>query len=37
VKSFDFELETPDYQLRTLERFNSNPDELLLKCRRRLV
>jgi cytochrome P450 len=36
VKSFDFEFETPDYQLRTLERFNSNPDELLLKCRRRL-
>jgi cytochrome P450 len=37
VKSFDFEFETPDYQLRTLERFNSNPDELLLKCRRRPV
>lgn len=37
VKSFDFEFETPDFQLRTLERFNSNPDELVLTCRRRNV
>jgi cytochrome P450 len=37
VKSFEFEFETPDFQLRTIERFNSNPDELVLRCRRRTL
>ena len=37
VKSFEFEFETPDFQLRTIERFNSNPDELVLGCRRRTL
>ena len=37
VKSFDFEFKTPDFQLKTIERFNSNPDELVLKCRRRIL
>ncbi|KAJ9635444.1 hypothetical protein H2201_003106 [Coniosporium apollinis] len=37
VKSYDFEFETPNFQLRTIERFNSNPDELVLKCRKRVV
>lgn len=37
VKSYDFEFETPDFQLRTIERFNSNPDELVLKCRKRVM
>ncbi len=37
VRSFDFEFETPDFELETLERFNSNPGELLLNCRRRLL
>jgi cytochrome P450 len=37
VKSFEFEFETPDFQLKTIERFNSNPDELVLRCRRRTL
>jgi cytochrome P450 len=28
VKTFDFELTDPKYELRVLERFNANPDEL---------
>jgi cytochrome P450 len=37
VKGYDFEFESPDFELRTIERFNSNPDELVLKCRKRVV
>ena len=37
VKRYDFEFESPDFELRTIERFNSNPDELVLKCRKRVV
>lgn len=36
VRLFDFELEREDFELQTLERFNSNPGELVLSCRRRL-
>lgn len=36
VRRFDFEFESPDFELRTMERFNSNPDELVMKCRRRV-
>lgn len=36
VKSYDFEFaEGPDFRLRTLERFNSNPGEMVLYCRKR--
>jgi cytochrome P450 len=36
VRLFDFEFESEDFELETLERFNSNPGELVLSCRRRL-
>jgi benzoate 4-monooxygenase len=36
VRGFDFEFETPQFELEILERFNSNPGELLLSGRRRL-
>ena len=32
---YDFELLSEDFELGIIERFNSNPDELVLKCRRR--
>jgi cytochrome P450 len=35
VHLFDFEFSHEGFELKTLERFNSNPDELVLKCRRR--
>jgi len=35
VHLYDFEFPRDDFELRTLERFNSNPDELILSCRRR--
>lgn len=35
VKKFDFELEFPNFELETLERFNSNPGELVLLAKRR--
>lgn len=35
VKGFDFEFLSEDFNLRTLERFNGNPDELVMRCRRR--
>jgi len=35
VKGFDFEFHSSEFELQTLERFNSNPGELILKCRRR--
>ncbi|EQB52239.1 cytochrome P450 [Colletotrichum gloeosporioides Cg-14] len=35
VRNFDFELACPDQEVRTLERFNSNPDELFFCCRLR--
>lgn len=37
VRLFDFEFQTPDFELKTLERFNGNPDELVLSCRPRLM
>ncbi|KAE9381402.1 cytochrome P450 [Stipitochalara longipes BDJ] len=36
VRLFDFEFENEGFELQTLERFNSNPGELVLSCRRRL-
>jgi cytochrome P450 len=36
VRLFDFDFESEDFELQTLERFNSNPGELVLSCRRRL-
>lgn len=36
VRLFDFEFESEDFELETLERFNSNPGELILSCRRRI-
>lgn len=35
VRLFDFELESPNFDLETIERFNSNPGELPMTCRRR--
>ncbi|KAH0441982.1 hypothetical protein CcaCcLH18_01842 [Colletotrichum camelliae] len=35
VRNFDFELASPGQEFRTLERFNSNPDELFFSCRLR--
>ena len=37
VRKFEFEFPDPSFELRTLERFNSNPGELLLNCRQRLL
>ena len=37
VKQFDFDFESPDFELRTLERFNSNPGEMFLTCKRRVA
>jgi hypothetical protein len=36
-RGFDFEFESPDFELETLERLNSNPRELFLTCKRRTV
>lgn len=36
IRLFDFDFESEDFQLKTLERFNGNPDELFLSCRRRI-
>lgn len=35
VHCFDFELPAGDFELKTIERFNGNPDELIVGCRRR--
>lgn len=35
VRQFDFEFLDKSFELVTLERFNSNPDELIMSCRRR--
>ncbi|KAH9239388.1 hypothetical protein K456DRAFT_32770 [Colletotrichum gloeosporioides 23] len=35
VRNFDFELASPGQEFKTLERFNSNPDELFFRCRLR--
>jgi benzoate 4-monooxygenase len=35
VRNFSFDFESPDYQLRTIERFNSNPGDLILTGRLR--
>lgn len=37
VRLFDFDLPSDDFELETIERFNSNPGELMLSCRRRVV
>lgn len=38
VKGFEFEfVEGAGFQLQTIERFNSNPGEMVMKCRRRIV
>jgi cytochrome P450 len=37
VRLFDFELPGKDFELETFERFNSNPGELFLSARRRLL
>jgi hypothetical protein len=36
VRLFDFEFKSEDFELQTLERFNSSPGELVLSFRRRL-
>ena len=36
VRLFDFEFPCEDFELETLERFNSNPGEMVMSCRRRL-
>ena len=36
-KGYDFDFETADFELKTLERFNGNPDELVLTCYKRSV
>ena len=35
VHGYDFELPSVDFELDVIERFNSNPGELVVKCRRR--
>jgi benzoate 4-monooxygenase len=35
LKTFDFELADPKYELRVLERFNANPDELFVNLKTR--
>jgi cytochrome P450 len=35
VRLFDFDFPDKSFELETLERFNSNPGELVLSCRRR--
>jgi cytochrome P450 len=37
VRLYDFEFESEDFELQTLERFNSNPGEMVVSCRRRCV
>jgi benzoate 4-monooxygenase len=37
VKAFDFTFEAPDFRLRILERFNGNPDEMVMAVQRRQV
>lgn len=37
VRNFDFEFVEKDFELVTLERFNSNPGEMLVSCRRRQI
>lgn len=37
VRLFDFEFVEKDFKLRTIERFNSNPDEMVVHCRRRAL
>ena len=36
VNNFEFELPGGDFELRTIEKFNGNPDELTVGCRRRV-
>ncbi len=35
VKGYDFEFESEGFQLRILERFNGNPDEMVMRVRKR--
>lgn len=37
VRLFDFDFQFEDFELETIERFNSNPGELMLSCRRRVL
>lgn len=37
VRLFDFEFSDKSFELVTLERFNSNPDELVLSVQRRRI
>jgi len=37
VRLFEFEFVDKDFELRTIERFNSNPDEMAVRCRRRQI
>ena len=36
VHNFEFELPGGNFELRAIERFNGNPDELIVGCRRRV-
>lgn len=36
VHGFDFELPSADFELKTPERFNGSPDELIVRCKRRV-
>lgn len=35
VKGYDLEFESPDFELPVIERFNSNPGEMIMKVKRR--
>lgn len=37
VKGFDFEFEQEGFVLRTIERFNGNPDEMVMNVKRRVM
>lgn len=37
IKRYDFEFETPSFELKTIERFNSNPGEMVMSVKRRKI
>ncbi|KAK5064242.1 hypothetical protein LTR84_000075 [Exophiala bonariae] len=37
VKGYEFEFESEGFELRTLERFNGNPDEMVMRVRKRVL
>jgi cytochrome P450 len=37
VRLFDFDFSCEDFELKTLEWFDSNPGEMVVSCRRRLI